>query len=384
MRWSSGRSRRARQTSDMDASRIRSQASEVQRALTSPQALIQALGLEYKRTSTTRYQIRCPWHADSNPSCHVFVGGDGTVRVHCFPCGKSGNAITLARAVLGLGFRDGLVWCARTANQYALADEIQGGRDAPALPERPKLPPPRPMVERPYPNPAEVRALLDGCLRATRGPAHDYLRGRNIEPHGKLLVLRADQELPTWASKRDPDTREPVSWLESGHRLILPAYDIDGQLRSVRAWRIPSLDCRATQPEDTPKRLPPAGKRASGLCLMTPQLAVRIRNGGWPGRALVVEGEPDFLAAHPVSPIPTIGWLSGSTPPPPHVALVIATHPDPAGNRYAADLASSRQGWPHPMRSPGPFTPSLRLHPPSDLSDLSRQELCQLLASIHH
>jgi hypothetical protein len=347
--------------------RIRDQAAEVQRALTSPAQLIQALGLEYKRTSNTRYQIRCPWHADRNPSCHVFVGGDGTVRVHCFSCGKTGNAITLARAVLGLGFRDGLVWCARTANQYALADEIQGGRDAPPLPERPKLPPPRPMVERPYPDEREVRALLTGCARTNRGPAHDYLRARNIEPPGKLLILRDGQALPAWARS------SAGTWHESGHRLILPVYDIEGELRSVRAWRI--------APGDSPKRLPPSGHRASGLCLMTPRLAQTIRAHGWPERVLVVEGEPDFLAAHPVSPIPTIGWLSGSTPPPAHVALVIATHPDPAGNRYHSLLAQSRHGYPSPTLGP-PATPSTRLLSPTDLSDMPLHELMALLASI--
>jgi hypothetical protein len=356
--------------------RIRDQASEVQRALTSPAQLIQALGLEYKRTSTTRYQIRCPWHADRDPSCHVFVGGDGTVRVHCFPCGKSGNAITLARAVLGIGFRDGLVWCARTANQYALAGEIQGGRDAAPLPERPKLPPPRPIVERPYPDEKEVRALLTGCARTNRGPAHDYLRARNIEPPGKLLVLHDGQALPKWARS------SAGTWIESGHRLILPVYDTEGELRSVRAWRI--------TPGDSPKRLPPAGKRASGLCLMTPRLAQQIRAHGWPERALVVEGEPDFLAALSVSQLlardnlvvpPVIGWLSGSTPPPAHVSLVIATHPDPAGNRYHSLLAQSRHGWPSPTRGEAQV-PCARIVPPTDLSDMPHADLCQLLSDL--
>jgi hypothetical protein len=123
---------------------------------------------------------------------------------------------------------------------------------------------------------------------------------------------------------------------------------------------------------------------------MTPRLAQTIRAHGWPERVLVVEGEPDFLAALSATQLlardnlvvpPVIGFLSGSTPPPPHVAIVIATHPDPAGNRYAATLQQTRHLYPSPTTST-PQTPSVRLTPPSDLSDLSRQELCQLLASV--
>jgi hypothetical protein len=369
--------------------RIRSQAEEVKRALTSPAQLLSALGLESKRTSPTRYQIRCPWHADRSPSCHVFTGNDGTIRAHCFPCGKSANGITLARAVLGLGFRDALVWCAKLANQYALADEIAGGREAPALPERPVLPPPRPYVPREYPDLAEVRALLASCIRATKGPAHDYLAGRNIVPSQRLLILRADADLPAWASRRDPETRRSVSWVESGHRLILPMYDMGGQLRSVRAWRIPSL---GPDHSDSPKRLPPSGKRASGLSLMTPAFAMKLRNHGWPlnpdgttAPVLVVEGEPDFLAACSVATLPVLGHLSGSDAPPAHVPLIVATHPDPAGNLYSNTLIQSREGWPSPVQDPGapPATPCTRLTPPCDLSDMPRHELARLLKDIH-
>lgn len=295
---------------------------------------------------------------------------------HCFGCNEGGNGIVLARKVLGLGFRDGLVWCARLTGHHALADEIQGGRDAPRV-SRPPVPLPPPRPEREYPDPGEVRALLTGCVRATSGPVHDHLRSRNIVPRDPLSVIRLNQRLPRWAGSANSDG-EWFTWTETGHRLILPVYDVQGELRSVRAWRVPGMDAGH---EVTPKRLPPSGKRSKGLLLMAPTLAARIRASGWPGSVVVVEGEPDFIAARAalVDGFPVIGWLSGSDYPPAHVGCYVATHADEAGDRYAeGKLVDGARAGGILAACPG----SVRMRPPCDLSDMPRDVLGQWLISV--
>jgi DNA primase len=78
-------------------------AGAVRRALNDPWRLCEALGLtEGAERQRAGLSIRCPWHPDQGPSCSVTRGPDGTVRVHCFGCGHTGDALSLIAAVRGL------------------------------------------------------------------------------------------------------------------------------------------------------------------------------------------------------------------------------------------------------------------------------------------
>lgn len=54
--------------------------------------------LEIKRKTAL-----CPWHEDRNPSLHYY---DKTNTVHCFSCGKGGDAIDVAQAIWETDFKD--------------------------------------------------------------------------------------------------------------------------------------------------------------------------------------------------------------------------------------------------------------------------------------
>ena len=73
-------------------------------ALDDARGLCDALGLlEGKRGKDWHPQaggaiVLCPWHDERSPSCSVSRGRDGTVRVKCFGCGATGDALTLVAA----------------------------------------------------------------------------------------------------------------------------------------------------------------------------------------------------------------------------------------------------------------------------------------------
>ena len=55
---------------------------DVKRTLADPRKLCEALGLVEGSTRQAKgLSIRCPAHAERNPSCSVTAGDDGTVRV---------------------------------------------------------------------------------------------------------------------------------------------------------------------------------------------------------------------------------------------------------------------------------------------------------------
>jgi len=145
--------------------------------------------------------------------------------------------------------------------------------------------------------------------------------------------------LPPWARYKGEAARSS-SWIELGHRLIVPAYDHAGRLRSLRAWR--------TVDGATPKRLPPGGYRASEVVLANPEALTWLRHSddlpfGPPPMTLgIVEGEPDYLQRATMNPEAAIlGILSGSWSKtfadkiPSHSEIIVRTHCDRAGDHYA-------------------------------------------------
>jgi hypothetical protein len=131
--------------------------------------------------------------------------------------------------------------------------------------------------------------------------------------------------------------------------VIVPVVDARGVMRSVRAIRVKEAE--------TPKRLPPCGHRAAGLVLANGgarrMLAEQLGDLPSPLRIVIVEGEPDYLTwatrfsdADEDAPV-VLGVVSGSWTPeiatriPWRARVVVWTHRDVAGDRYAANIAAT-------------------------------------------
>lgn len=321
---------------------LREAVRDVRNALIEPRKLVEALGIaKHVRQHGGGVMVCCPVHGERNPSCSVTRGPDGTVRVRCFACDFSADAIGLVAQVLGLptrgdGFKETLAAAAELGGLLSLASELRGNRPGGTY-ERPKPPPPEPPP--PYPEPTELAALWEAAQ-----PAGDdvlcsgYLVARRIDPdevdRRKLArALRDRQPLPEWARFHG------ASWLETGHRLLLRVFDAAGVMRSVRACRV--VD------GDTPKRLPPARKRAAELVLANRRAVGMLLGRARTPRVVLVEGEPDFLTWATRANDAVIGIGSGwwseafAARIPRGCDVVIRTHADAQGERYAEAIAKT-------------------------------------------
>lgn len=314
---------------------------EVRRGLTDPHRLCEKLGLlKGSKKQIAGVSICCPAHPEHNPSCSVTLGPDGTVRVRCFGCDFAGDGLSLIAQTYGLSlradFREVLALGAELGGQLALAQELRSGR---AATDRKPLPAPPPEPERDYPPLDEVRALLEDATPVSAdADAWEALRGRAIDPwvtdeRRLARVLGPKTKLPPWAryGRR--------TWVETDHRLLVPVVDHDGKLRSVRAWRLGE--------GDTPKRLPPAGCRASGLVMANREARAMLRGSACPLELVIAEGEPDFVTSATSWLCAVIGIVSGSWNDefarriPGRTEVHIVTHRDEAGDRYAATIADT-------------------------------------------
>jgi hypothetical protein len=311
------------------------QVAEVRRTLVDPVRVCERLGLaKGARRQSSGLSIRCPVHAEKTPSCSVTRGPDGTVRVRCFGCGWSGDVLTLVAAARGLGarrdFREVLCAAAEVGGLHQLAAELNGGT-RPVL--RVVSPLPEPEPERDYPPHREVEAVW-----AAARPVADVeacavaLALRGLYPDASLARALVDGQLPHWARYRG------ASWLETGHRLVLPLFDAQGTMRSLRAWQVG---------RDTtgPKRLPPSGHRATELVLANERALSMLRDPSGPLRLLIGEGEPDYLslcqayAGYAVIGIGSGSWSDAfAARVPLGSEIAVHTHHDDAGDRYAAHI----------------------------------------------
>lgn len=159
-------------------------------------------------------------------------------------------------------------------------------------------------------------------------------------------VIPADLRLPRWARSRGGP------WTHTGHRIIFRLWDKTGQAASLRA--------RALDGTTTPKSLAPAGYSVKGLVLADP-LAQQLLGGvcptWWqPRQVIVAEGEPDWLLwalrqrENDEQGPAVLGVESGAWSPqiaariPTGSSVVIRTHHDEPGERYAQQIAASLHG----------------------------------------
>ena len=310
-------------------------ARELRAALVDAREVCRRLGLDEGAQPQARgVLIRCPWHADRTPSCSVREASDGTIAVKCHGCDRSGDVLHLVAAVHGLDVRRDFT---EVLNR---AGELAGDARGDAL-VRPRMPPREREPERTYPPADELACLWNqggsvvadpevaACLRG-RGLDADHVHRLDL---ARALPVRA--AVPAWASyKRQP-------WPRTGHRLLVPAFDAHGAMRSLRAWRV--VD------SDTPKRLPPAGHRLGGLVLADAAGVALLCGAAAAPEAVIVEGEPDlltwatWLAQHgragevAVFGIFAGGWTTEVAARIPDATVVyVRTDHDEAGERYAA------------------------------------------------
>jgi hypothetical protein len=331
---------------------------EVRLLLSDPADVCRRLGLdEGARRHGRGVHIRCPWHhPDRRPSCSVFRGEDGTIGVRCFSCGATGDVFYLVAAARGLDLRVDFARVLREATDLAGARTIAGfagvsgqNRPSPAAGAVNAKTPSWPSV-------AQVRDVWSSACPVTDSPeVSAWLQRRGLNPgdvEGALLVraLPAGLRLPGWArcNRR--------SWWGAGYRCIVPMIDETGSLRSLRARQV-----LPDQPDDAPKAAPPAGYNVAGL-VMADALARQILATGrapssWPPsaplRIIFTEGEPDFftwavassgadVTAPAVFGVVNGCWTSGLAARIPDGARVIlATHHDGQGERYAREIYES-------------------------------------------
>lgn len=318
---------------------------EVRCALVDVRAVVDALGLsEGAKRAGNGLSIRCPAHADRNPSCSVRIASDGTIQVKCHTCHFGGDVLHLIAHVRGYSLSNGkeftevLAEAAEIAGDLMLADEIRGGTAS--RPERKRIDPPKPKPERVYPPTSEVQSFWGSCLGVDLDmTASRYLSGRSISPEivsrkDLLRVIAYDSDRPWWASKGS------IPWIRTGHRVIARVWDFEGICRSVRAWQCDGKT-------NNPKRLPPAGHKAAGLTLANDGAVAMLRGELNPELVLIVEGESDWVTMCCRTDEPVLGVGSGfwtqehANQIPDKARVMILTDNDEAGDRYAKAIAES-------------------------------------------
>jgi hypothetical protein len=319
----------------------RTAARDLKAALSDPRALLTALGLKHRGTSTVTFC--CPVHNEKNASASIRRGPDGTLQAACHACGWTGDALGLIAVVRGLSTK-GTSWpellacAADIAGIPQLASAIRQGKPAPEY----TVAAPAPEPERGYPLPEEVSALW----RLGTPPGDDvevsaYLVRRRIDPDrcpGRAIPK--DAQVPRWARYRgDADASQP--WTITGHRLILPTFDHIGLWRSLRAICVDPTS-------KAPKRLPPSGHIAAGLVIANPTAVKMLRSVTQADAIYICEGEPDFLSlciSHPAHAI--LGVLSGAWTPDfgrrisRGASVQVRTHGDASGDRYFEQVTTT-------------------------------------------
>ncbi len=176
-----------------------------------------------------------------------------------------------------------------------------------------------------------------------------WLHERGLTPEALLdadvpyWVLPYDAKVPSWAQFHGR------TWTETGHRFVVPLWDSCGVMRNLHARSV-----RLNTPNEE-KAASPAGVSIRGL-VMTNKYARRLFAGEVseyvaqlrPWGVIIVEGVPDWLRCqvdHADTRAPAIvGVIKGSWTQahadaiPDGARVLIATHADHEGDKYAAGI----------------------------------------------
>lgn len=275
----------------------------------------------------------------------------------CHRCGAGGNAITLiALRVLKVSTTKGLSiqhwqdvwsWCLKNGFCSSAGNPSDNSGSNPQ--KISAMPRPRP--------PANEVHYVWNVSRTVDQDADvlDWIENRKLEAsviveRDLARALPQNLELPYWCSFRGRP------WNESGHRLIVKMFGASGEMESLHARCIlPNVAAsdKAAAPAAGPGSI-------SGLVMADLLGIILLRRGlppeWWPNiplQIVVTEGEPDFLtwatrygdaaeSAPAVLGIVAGSWTTGIAGRVPDGArVVIRTHSDDAGNKYAGEIFSS-------------------------------------------
>lgn len=197
-----------------------------------------------------------------------------------------------------------------------------------------------------YPSAKDVLALWERCTSVTRDiEVAAWLARRSLDPEtiARLDLIRSlpasHAQLPNWArmGKR--------SWAQSSHRIIVRFWNAHGELATLHA--------RATRADIKPKGISPRGFDIQGTIMADRHGWELLRSGSTDRHVLIAEGVPDWLvwstwAQRTGSTAPAVlGVISGSWTDelsmrfPDRAKVLIRTHSDKAGDKYAEKIAAS-------------------------------------------
>lgn len=251
----------------------------------------------------------------------------------CAHCKASGDAARLAAWVIAKEPRPDAQGWARVRASLGAAGWCSRGEGEAWTPTA-RAPAP----EAPYPAQAELWRLLRACRPVlTSAPAAAFWARRRFGPAYPAAVLPDVFPWPSWW----PFRGSPWS-------LVVSMVDAGGTVRSIHARHTEAVAVEGG------KTRWPFERNAKRLLFADPALARPMLRGEAVAvrQVLVVEGITDYLAAasRPSPGLAVVGACSGGFGAladiriPPDAVVYAATDTDPAGDRYASEIAHALRG----------------------------------------
>jgi DNA primase len=259
-------------------------ARELRAELANPEQLCRELGITGSSVQRQRggVLIECPFHAEKTASCSVSLGPDRTIRVRCFACGASGDALTLIAHVRGLDLR-------REFRAVLDAAADLAGRSDMRVPSSLEADEP-PLDDPAYA--ALAAALADLCRLERQPEAMKYVARRGLLPgaaEAGLFALPRPYEQGRIISEllqpHGADALERAGWLwrdkgtgilgvdrfsRAGHRLCIPWRAPDGTIQSVQRRRLDAGEPKYIFPRGRRSRFPFGVERLASTSSETP------------------------------------------------------------------------------------------------------------------
>lgn len=242
---------------------------DLKRRFDDPRGLCEALdlvtgpvGKRWRPQTGRNLHIACPWHSEHTPSCSVSRGPDGTVRVKCFSCHATGDALTLVAHINGLDARrDFLDVVDLACDLVNVQRPERKGYDArpPSVRAIARVaPPPLDEAQEDGGALAQVAAMLSHLAPATEDrAAMDYIRSRGLAgseaeqwyalPTGAArdnIVAAIIEEVGGETWRRSGLASEAGWWSGAwgGPRLVIPWRGPDGSVNCLQGRYIGAGD----------------------------------------------------------------------------------------------------------------------------------------------
>ncbi len=272
----------------------------------------------------------CPFHYDNNPSMSINME---SLLWHCHGCDEGGHVTGFVVKEMDMEWKDAVLHLADMAGVDG--DVLFSGNQtrSSATPRRKEPEPPMRL-----PKDEVLRVWIAGTFNRREGLLAGWAKNRGMDPRGlRRLAKLVPERLPDWANYK------ATWWFESGHRLVVPMYDGNGEMASLHARCIEKVK----RYESYPKGLFPSGASVKGLVMANSNGVAMLKGEETPTPIIILEGVPDFLswASQPSGRSYTVfGIVSGSFNEsiaariPDGVRIVIRTDNDEAGHKYAAKI----------------------------------------------